>query len=269
MIHSNEDYRVTTQRTRWSNARGPESLHSSAQAGTHWHRLAALLIGGCLAACGSTSNNDDGGAGAGAAGGNGESNSSSSTEGSTDGSQSSTGGSIGTSTNSAASTTSADGGSGGDGMGGGANSVSVATTISPTTTSTASAGGSAGAGGVLLAECDVPEPCPVVYFVSGEINMPPDEDALRCVITAFRDGTPGRYTRTTTISDTFTETHYIIDTDGSVYEQPGAGGPIDRCSRLPTFEYDACLDAGTGQDFVDACNFWWVGQCSPAPYDCG
>ncbi len=212
-------------------------------------------------ACGSTDKGDHGAGGTTSPNGSTLTGSNGSSLG---GAQGSTG-TQGSSTNTGSSS-----GSGGQGGAGGTSTSGGQAATTSEASTTESTGGSAGGGGVLLEECDVPEPCPVASSRAGELNLPPSEESIRCILQAFRDRTPGRYTRSVDLGAGAIETHYVIDDEGTIVSQNAAGGVISACAPRSDAEYDECLvSGGTGTDFVDACgDFAWVSECSQVSYQC-
>jgi hypothetical protein len=141
-------------------------------------------------------------------------------------------------------------------------------------------GGAAGDSGVPvpdLSECDVPEPCPEVTEQIGELVIPPTDEALRCVIQALHDRTPGLYFRTTSIAGSPARPGptqlYLVKGDGSVntITNPNADPSNPReCSLLPATDYEPCLTSASTDTWAttECRNVAWVTDCIDADVAC-
>jgi hypothetical protein len=130
-----------------------------------------------------------------------------------------------------------------------------------------------------FSDCGAPEPCEPVSERHGEINIPPDDAALRCVIQAFHDRTPGLYIQTSTIagadgSESTTTWVYLIRPDGSVARQQKLEDSVfnpQLCAMRPPSDYEACLaSVPTGSSATAECSsLTWATDCSPGTISCG
>ena len=146
-------------------------------------------------------------------------------------------------------------------------------------------GGQAGLGGAGgepagvpdLSQCEAPTPCETVEQTSGEITLPPSDEALRCVVQALYDRTPGIYVQESTIisgmgpgTSTMT-TVYLVKEDGTVnrISTTPLGNP-QVCELQRTSLYEACLESIPDSEYAtpECRAVIWAVNCTPGDVSC-
>jgi len=104
--------------------------------------------------------------------------------------------------------------------------------------------------------------------------MAPSDAALRCVIQALHDRTPGLYIHESTIvglpgTPSTADAVYLIKTDGSVEMTTNTYDP-ELCTLQAPSAYDACLASVASDSTATAeCrNVTWVSGCTPGTLTC-
>jgi hypothetical protein len=166
---------------------------------------------------------------------------------------------------------------GGNGGSGGIGSAGMNGLAGSGTSGMPGHGGSTTTGSLDLFACDAPKPCPKVSEQNGYFLIAPMDAALRCVVQAFHDRTPGIYLdQTSTVDSTGSSTStfvYLIKADGSVNRVQKSGSLIDSpevCTPRPPTDYDACLTSVATDTYAttECQTVTWVSSCTGGNVAC-